>query len=664
MLLKSMKLKDFRQFKGSQEIKFSCDREKNVTIILGMNASGKTTLAQAFIWCLYGDTDFEDKMVMNKATAKDMLPNSEEKVRVEIELIHNKLDYTLIREQRFSKDKNGLPKQPNQTSFHVSYKNVDGQREFVNDLQTEMQMKNILPKELSKYFFFDGERIGNMGKEIRRGRSKEFAQAVRNLLGLSAFISAIEHLNGKPPKKSVIKSYDDNYDSKSNDKLEEYKIAINQLENDIADIDKNLADLEYADNIAKERCMSLNDQIKANEESEKLAEEKEKLKEKILRLNSLIKKNTSNLLGYFNTNAPGFFSKKLINDALSILSEADELTKGIPDIHARTIEFLIRRGFCLCGNTIEDGNISYKKLKGILEYIPPQSIGNAINQFTTECELNIKNSDVFFNEITDKYSQISEYEDEIDEAENEIKFIENKLKSLKNVGKLQEDLMKYESGLRDNQDERDKLNQRKGQLNAELEKKSASRKEITLKDENNRKIETYKAYAQYLYNTLCEKYKHEEEKTRNQLQKTINNIFKTIYNGGLALTLDDKYNIQITVIDVDGYNDEIETSTAQSISIIFSFIAGVIQLARESNKPENKMLVSEPYPLVMDAPLSAFDKTRIKSVCEVLPNVAEQIILFIKDTDGELAEIHMGRKLGKKLNLVKKNEIETYIESR
>ena len=52
MLLKSLKLKDFRQFKGEQGVVFSTDPDKNVTIIMGENGSGKTTFAQAFTWCL------------------------------------------------------------------------------------------------------------------------------------------------------------------------------------------------------------------------------------------------------------------------------------------------------------------------------------------------------------------------------------------------------------------------------------------------------------------------------------------------------------------------------------------------------------------------------------------------------------------------------------
>lgn len=72
-----------------------------------------------------------------------------------------------------------------------------------------------------------------------------------------------------------------------------------------------------------------------------------------------------------------------------------------------------------------------------------------------------------------------------------------------------------------------------------------------------------------------------------------------------------------------------------------------------------KLLSSEPYPLVMDAPLSAFDKRRIKTVCEALPETAEQVIIFIKDTDGELAEDYMGNRIGSRHQFDKKNEFET-----
>ena len=82
----------------------------------------------------------------------------------------------------------------------------------------------------------------------------------------------------------------------------------------------------------------------------------------------------------------------------------------------------------------------------------------------------------------------------------------------------------------------------------------------------------------------------------------------------MSLNIDSKYNVKIRVNDVQNLQDEVETSTSQSISVVFAFITGVIETAKkyEQDKKEKK-LTTEPYPLVMDAPLSAFDKKRIKN---------------------------------------------------
>lgn len=664
MLLKSLKLKDFRQFMGEQSISFSTDLDRNVTVIMGENGSGKTTLAQAFTWCLYGDTDFDDKSMLCKATAQNMFPNSEETVRVELALIHNNTDYLCIREQRYSKDANGSMRRPNQTIFKIAYKNADGQREYVKEIETEMRMKEILPKELSKYFFFDGERIGNMSKEIRKGKSQEFAQAVRGLLGLSAFQAALDHINGRPPKVSVIRSYNESYDSKSDSKIAQYTKEIENYEDRLEKIEQRLSAIEDEESIANEKRVDLEEEIRANAESETLAKQRDEINRKLRDLVSTKASSEDSLLRTFGTNAHSYFSKKLMNDALIQLSKADKIDKGIPDIRDKTIEFLIKRKKCICGADIEFGNDAYKHLNDLLEFIPPQCLGTSIGQFVRECELRCKSSDSLFDDISTKYGFIREFEETYSDYQHQLQIINQKLENMKNVGELQVRLSKYQKALRDLSSEKATLNQQCGSLTTEKNRRETERNELTLKDDNNRKIEVYKAYAQYMYDTLKALYSDKERETRTQLETTVNEIFKSIYNGGFSLSIDEKYNIQIIVNDYEGFSEEVETSTAQSISVIFAFIAGVIKMARQSKNPENEMLVSEPYPLVMDAPLSAFDKTRIRTVCDALPKVAEQVIIFIKDTDGELAETYMGQKVGSRYEFDKKNEFETNLVTR
>mgnify|MGYP000895703571 CR=1 FL=1 len=664
MLLKELRLINFRQFIGDQSVLFSTDTEKNVSVIMGENGSGKTTLAQAFTWCLYGDTDFEDKNVLNKIVVQSMLPNSSEIVKVELTLIHNGIEYTVIREQKYAKDAYGILKRPGQTTFSISYKTKNGQRAFVKDTETEFRMKEILPRELSRYFFFDGERIEKMSKEIRRGKSNEFAQAVKNLLGLSAFTATLEHLKSKTGRLSVIKIYENSYDVTSNSRIADYTSKINEFNDEIAKIDCRLEEIENEEIIAKEKCAELKKRIQENAASEKLANIREQL---IKKQNGLIQQRancTTALLKKFNNMGPAYFAKKLIKDALQKLSETDKLDKGIPDIHARTIEYLIKRGRCICGSEIVIGNETYKHLNEVLNYIPPHSIGSAIGQFIRECETFSRYGESLFEEISNDYAIIRDFESNHTEVEEELASVERKLQELENVGELQKKLQRYEGMLKKLQKERDDLNLKKGSYITSRDRCETERNELALRDANNRKIEVYKAYAEYMYNKLYSIYTEQENITREELEKVVNDIFRQIYNGGFSLKIDEKYNIQVIVDDFEGYLDDVETSTAQSISIIFAFIAGVIKMARKSNNPDNELLVTEPYPLVMDAPLSSFDKRRIKTVCETLPAIAEQVIIFIKDTDGEIAEEYLSKKIGARYFFKKKNEFETELIKR
>ena len=54
MIINKLELYNFRQYIGKQTIEFSTDPEKNVTVLIGINTSGKTTLVRPFEWCLYG----------------------------------------------------------------------------------------------------------------------------------------------------------------------------------------------------------------------------------------------------------------------------------------------------------------------------------------------------------------------------------------------------------------------------------------------------------------------------------------------------------------------------------------------------------------------------------------------------------------------------------
>ena len=188
----------------------------------------KTTLLRLF-WCLYGETEFSDKNILNKMVATEMRPGQECKVQVTLKLHHGEVDYTLIREQIYRKDVSNRIKADN-TTFDIAVKDSSGNTNYVKKSQCESEVKGILPKELSRYFFFDGERIEKMSKDIATGKkATDFADAVKGLLGLNAMYSAIQHFNPRI-RSSVISSYESSYNAQSNTKIKEYRYhrAINR----------------------------------------------------------------------------------------------------------------------------------------------------------------------------------------------------------------------------------------------------------------------------------------------------------------------------------------------------------------------------------------------------------------------------------------------------
>ena len=660
MLLKSIKLINFRQFKNENKIEFSVDQNENVTIVLGENGSGKTSLAQAFTWCLYGITDFKDSSMLNKLIETKMLPGDEEEVRVDIELFHDDIEHNVSRIQKYRKRENGKIN-PLSPSFHIA-KKINGQQEFLNN--PDLEMKQILPKELAGYFFLNGEHIEKLNKEIIKGKSQEFSNAVENLLGLKAFLEAIDQFN---PSKlhSVIGSYNSQYDGNSNHEILTIRDQIQKNQEYKEDINNRLSQINHLKELGQEQCNKLESAIRENIKSEETQKDIDELNKTISKKKNSIEAETTLLMRNFNSQGLSFLSKSLITNALELLTSEKVVDKGIPEIHARTIDFLIKRGRCVCGTEIIEGESAHKHLLDTLEYIPPKSIGTIINEFTLTCGNTVKNPDNFFATFENTYSHIRSYENEIEDHVSEIQDLSEILKGMKEVGVYQSNLSIEKEKLDKLGEEEKTLIKKIGALEDELDRQENSLNKLALKDRNNAKIVKYKAYAKEIYEKLNETYQIEETRIRVMLEEAINEIFNKIYMGGMSISVDEKYRIRVLVDEVNGFASEIETSTAQSTSVIFAFIAGIIKLAKElSNETtaEHELLAtSEPYPLLMDAPLSNFDKRRIKSVCETLPKVAEQIIVFIKDTDGEIAEEHLGSIIGRRYQLVKDNEVETYV---
>ena len=89
MIIHKLEMYNFRQYIGYQEVSFSTDLHKNVTVLIGVNTSGKTTIIRAFEWCLYGKNGFEDQILLNSEVRDNMNVGDTQDVWVAVTFSHS-----------------------------------------------------------------------------------------------------------------------------------------------------------------------------------------------------------------------------------------------------------------------------------------------------------------------------------------------------------------------------------------------------------------------------------------------------------------------------------------------------------------------------------------------------------------------------------------------
>lgn len=190
MILRKIRLVNFRIFRGENQITFPLPGGKSITVLIGENQSGKTTLIHAFRWCLYGKSagmaNPEDLLNHFAFAAADFdVPLD---VAVTLDFEHDGSAFRAHRFLKCSKRDGGILRILEE-GFRVDETDRDGQPQEVPNPKTRVQ--EILPTSMAPFFFFEGEAAKGWaaetgGIELRRG--------VEDCLDLSVLTRADEHL--------------------------------------------------------------------------------------------------------------------------------------------------------------------------------------------------------------------------------------------------------------------------------------------------------------------------------------------------------------------------------------------------------------------------------------------------------------------------------------
>lgn len=657
MLIKSLRYKNFRQFKGENTITFSTDPQKNVTIILGDNTFGKTTLLQMFNWCFYNKAVFNDNpdFLLNLELSSEMYSGDTPiEVLVEIVLAHEGRDYTITRKQDYLKV-NGTVKHRD-SQLKVSYKDLNtgktGYIEKDRDMQSLINL--ILPEDLSGYFFFDTERVQNVAER------KDLSASVKGLLGLTVLDNALKHLGKEESKTTVIGSfYEDlkkNDDSKATEALNEIQAAEEALEYQ----NKIKEDAESEIENYERRREVLEGKIRDLQATTDLQKRKDQLNRDIKDETGALNKVYSDYPKVFGDDAVWFFAQPLYKQAMEFLELAKVDDKGVSDVTAKTIEEIIKKGRCLCGAEVHEGNDAYNHLIEQLKFVPPESIGTTIKNFKKDISTydKINANDKFYQNVQTKIAEILRFKKRIQEWNEEIEDIEKQIEGKEDAKKYQIELNDVKIRLKEKTRVKELALQKIGEANSRKDRFKKIYDTLIAKSDKGREIRRYLAYAERVQGWI-EKYYHDEEgKIRSELQERVNAIFQRMYHGERELEINEKYQtILYTVIPETG--DRVISGESEGLIRVknFAFIAGLVDLAKDKAlRVGSNKIQSEPYPLILDAPFSNADEEHIKNISRELPKVAEQVIMFVMQKDWHYAESVMLDRVNKMYKLEKHSD--------
>ena len=660
MLIKSLKMQNFRQFKGNTAVDFSCDPNQNVTIILGDNTFGKTTLLQAFNWCFYEIVMFDNNpdFLLNLEVANDMTNGDTETVSVEICVIHNSVEYVISRSQQYVCANNKVSG-AKKSQVKVSYKQPDGQTESVRALEVQNVIENILPKDLSTYFFFDTERVRSISTR------KDVSDAVKGLLGLSIMDSAIKHIGTKGNKKTVLGKL---YGAMDTDGDKRARDALDMIQSSEAKREAIKDQLETCASQIKQyeaRKGQLDDILRDNQTTSTLQKKKEDLERRISTERSSLESTTGLFFKEFSKGSLQMFAQPLLGRASDFLAATKIDDKGIRDLTAPTILELIKRGRCICGAEICEGNDAYRHLMEELNYVPPESIGNTVRHYREKLSSFSKNADHIYDSLTSRYQEIYRSKARIQEWEDELADISIQIRGKENMKQYETELLDVKKRLRELSDKKERLIRDDATLKNDIERYKKVYDSLVAVSDKNKETMLFIQYAEEILDWLSSTYKEKEAFIREALETKVNHIFEQMYHGHRRVSIDQRYQVTLltTIEDKEVAAGESEGSNRVKS---FAFIAGLVALAKEkliaTAGEEGFNLSSEPYPLVMDAPFSNADETHTANISKVLPEIAEQVIMFVMQKDWRYAAPVMASRVGKQYTLKKHSETYTVLE--
>ncbi|OBC03475.1 hypothetical protein A5784_14810 [Mycobacterium sp. 852013-50091_SCH5140682] len=629
MKLQSITLTNFRQFKGTQTLDLTSDAIKPVTLVFGANGAGKTTLLNAFTWGLYGnmseDVEQQHRMITDSVWRALPIGDSIE-VAVEIKFDHEGQDFQLRRSGHLRKESDHQG--PLTPALQLWTTRADGSSEVVDAPQEKIL--TILPVGVSRFFFFNGERIENL---VKKGAYAEVQKDIKVLLDLEQVERAITHLPKVNRKLTdELKKHGGETASAIQDALDSLTDKQSKAKDELTFIESDIATL------TDERDGTLDLLRQHNEaapiQSERDAVSKELAEARTSRDTALTERSI--LVGTRGFQA---FTEELGEKTKAMADNLYQKGALPAPLKREFVDQLLEAKACICGTPLAEHSAPWGHVKEWRQRAGLQAVETAWQRLSgqiaplTDARGTLKDAlSALLNRIDTERERVSRLEARKSELDGKLK------------DSRMEDVQQLESKRIDLDARIAAKNQRKGSILAELdsamreiEQKSRDRSRAEVKDELAQKARSRSELVLAVKKALEEILAFREEDMRQRLDAEVKEVFKGITFKPYVPTLNEGFELTLHQ-NVNGVELPVPKSTGENQILSLSFVAAVSKLAREIRKGGRAEGAAAAdagtYPIVMDAAFGSLDQDYQEAVSRALAKMAPQLVVLVSKSQG------------------------------
>lgn len=632
MKLHSLTARNFMPYKGEMELTFPQDEQRNIMIVFGDNMRGKTSILNAIRWAFYGEAlgRHSRPIPLQEIVNKDAALADDWKVEVHVKFDANGHAYDLRRVAE-RRQMVATPSKPEDftRSIHLTR---DGSA--VSGDQVEAEIGLIAPKQISRFFLFDGELLQEyetlLIEDSRQGQ--QIKEAIEQVLGVPALT------NGRVDIQTILKQAQKRQtaDLKQIAGLEKQAERQAELTGKIDAIDRDLEDLNARLKKVREERTALDDEVEAAQSvigakatlDAKLGEQKALIEDcdrKEAERLDLISGAWKDLIdAQLQIRRDQLESRR--KELMDSIKKRSGLAQKVSDLQ----QLLDTRECPTCEQVLSDERRS--------------QIGEALGKAETELQ-SIDDSSAALQDISGQLDALSKIrginaKDRLRQADKDLQGYNVRLTQIENdIEKLRDEIAGYDTAeiARKRVLQSEKIRE-EGRLQGDIQDQNVQRKKLVdelavsqkaiegLTKDRTQRSTIKVSLCSDLERVFSQSIEQLRDKLRKRVEELANDAFKhmTTQKSYRGLEINDNYGLQI--VDASGRHVAVRSAGAEQI-VALSLIDGLNRTGRAAG------------PVIMDTPFGRLDLNHRDNILSYLPSVTSQFVLLVhsgeirKETD-------------------------------